>query len=412
LNRRVVVTGIGIVAANGIGLEAFWKTLLAGESGIGPITLFDPTDLKTRIAGEVKNFNALDFIPPAMKPQRMGRFTQLSLAATRLALEDAQLTAAQLKQAEPVAISLGVSTSATDVIEKQVLRIHLHGRQSASPFTAISSLPQAACGAISALLGTAARTVTVSTGCPAGLDAVALAAAGIRAGQYDLAVAGGTDAPITLLTVATFCAANAMSTRNDDPAHASRPFDLHRDGGLIAEGSGMLVLETLDAALARGRRPYLEIRGYGVAADPDRAQPGAGLQLSMNAAIANSGLRATDVDYVCAHGPSDPLLDRVETEMLKATLGSWAYRVPVSSVKGVTGNPLAAAGPFQLAACALALRDGIVPPTANYETPDPDCDLDYVPVEPRRAALRHALINGHGFGGSNSSLVVGSIAAP
>lgn len=412
MNRRVVVSGIGIVAANGIGLDAFWKTILAGESGIGPITLFDTEELSTRIAGEVRNFNPQDYIDPALKPQRMARFTQLALAATRLAISDAGLNTAEMCRMEPVAVVMGVSTSATDVIERQVLRIHLHGRKSASPFCAIASLPQAAGGAISSTIGARTQILTISTGCPSGLDAIAFAASQVRSGKFDLAIAGGADAPLTLLSVATFCASNTMSTRNDAPAKASRPFDLHRDGGVMAEAAGIVVIESLDSALARGRKPYLEIRGQGSCADADPRQPARGLMDSMLAAIANSGIRPSDVEHISAHGPSDPLLDRVETAMIKDVLGRWAYRIPVSSIKGVTGNPLGAAGPLQLAACALCMRDGLIPPTANYEAPDPQCDLDYAPGPPRRGHPRFALINNHGFGGSNSSMVVGRIGDP
>jgi 3-oxoacyl-[acyl-carrier-protein] synthase II len=405
--NRVVVTGLGAIAANGIGAEAFWETLLAGRSGVGPITLFDASGLKTRIAGEVKGFDAREHIDEAHRPKRMGRFTQLSVAAAAMALRDARLTSRDMKRAGRVAVVIGVSTSDTDVIEKQVLRISEKGHASASPFTAITSLPQAAAGAIGAMLPTETEILTVSTGCPAGLDAIAWAASGIRAGRTDLAVVGGADAPITMLTMATFCASDSMSTRNDDPEHASRPFDLHRDGGLMAEGAGIVVLENLECALARGAPVYLEINGYGVNGDADLTAPASGLSRAMQQAVANSGCRLTDIDYICAHGPSDPLLDQVETEAIKEVFEDRAYQVPVSSIKAVTGNPLAAAGPLQVVTCALALRDGAVPPTANYETPDPECDLDYVAGTPRMITFRHALINNHGYGGSNSSLVVG-----
>ena len=401
------MTGLGVVAPNGLGLDELWRNLLAGRSGIVPVTLFDPAGLKSRVAGEITQFNPLDHIDPHLKPHRMARFTQLALAALQMALRNAGLEGADLGGSpRPVPVILGVSTSATDVIERQVRRIERSGAAAASPFTAIASLPQAAAAAAASVLGVESQALTVSTGCPAGLDAVAFAAERIRSGRADLALAGGADASINLLTMATFCASESMSRRNDDPAHASRPFDLHRDGGLLAEGAGILVLEALEPALARGAVPWLEIAGYGLHGDLPSAPPSSGLAASMEMALANSGCRPKDIDYISAHGPSDPVLDRVETESIKHVFGAHAHRIPVSSVKGVIGNPLSAAGAMQVIACALAARHGLIPPTANYETPDPQCDLDYVPDRPRAARLRRALVNSHGYGGSNSTLTV------
>jgi 3-oxoacyl-[acyl-carrier-protein] synthase II len=407
--RRVVVTGIGVLAANGVGLNAFWESVVAARSGIKRITLFDTTGLRTTIGGEISDFRPLDFIDAALKPQRMARCSQFALAAAQMALRHSQLTRAELEEAQPLPVIFGVSTSATEVIERQVLRIDRHGHKGASPFTAISSLPHAAAGAVAAMLGVRSQTLTVSTGCSAGLDAIAWAADWIRSGRCSIAVAGGADAPISLLTCATFCASESMSTRNHEPEKASRPFDRNRDGGLIAEGAGVVVLETLESAIARGTPPLVEILGYGSSGDTADAEPARGLYDSMRAALHNSGLRSEDVDYVCAHGPSDRMLDRVETACIRDVFGKRVHRLPVSSIKGVTGNPLAAAGPLQLATCALAMQNGVVPPTANLETPDPECDLDYVPGKARRAQVEYALINNHGFGGSNSSLLVRAI---
>ena len=404
--KRIVVTGLGVVAPNGIGKVDFWDSVVAGRSAIGPITLFPTDGLRTTIAGEVRNFDILQHVDLTFKPSRLGRFTQFALAATQFALDDASISEQDLARAGPVFVALGVSTSDTEIIEQQVLRIDKGGHKNASPFTAIASLPQAAAGAIAEVLKVQAQALTVSTGCPAGLDAVASAVQEIRAGRFDLANAGGADAPITVLTVATFCAAGGMSTRNEDPEHASRPFDKLRDGGLIAEGAGIVVLEEMDHALARGANPLLEVAGYGAGCDPDPQNPASGLKHSMETALNNAGCRPDDIDYICAHGPSDPVLDRVETAAIKQLFGKKAYSTPVSSIKGVTGNPLAAAGPMQLVACAEIMRTGWIPPTANYEVPDPHCDLDYVPISARRADVRYAMINNHGFGGSNSSLLV------
>lgn len=400
------MTGLGVVAPNGIGKTDFWESLEAGRSAIGPISLFETNGLKTTIAGEVRDFDVLEHIDLAFKPSRLGRFTQFALTAAKLALDDAHIGKDDLRRFGPVFVGIGVSTSDTEIIERQVLRIEKGGHRNASPFTAIASLPQAAAGAIAEMLDVPVQTLTVSTGCPAGLDAVAAAAREIASGRADMAIAGGADAPITLLTVATFCASGSMSTRNDDPTHASRPFDRQRDGGLIAEGAGVLFLEDLDSAMARGVEPLLEIRGYGAASDPDAQNPSSGLKDSMAAALDNSGYRPADIDYICAHGPSDPVLDRVETIAIKKLFGKKAYSLPVSSIKGVTGNPLAAAGPMQIVACAMAMQKGLIPPTANYEVSDPHCDLDYVPLKARRSGMKLAIVNNHGFGGSNSSMVL------
>jgi 3-oxoacyl-[acyl-carrier-protein] synthase II len=401
--NRVVITGIGVLAANGIGKDAFWKSLLAGESGIGPVTLFDASEIPNAVVGEVVNFNPEDFVGKAYKPKRMARSTQLALAATQLALADADLQESAKKSIIP--ISMGVSTSATEVIESQVLRINEKGVRYASPLTAITSLPQACAGSIATVLELKTQAITVSTGCPAGLDAIAHACDYIRSGKSDVALAGGTDAPITKLTLATFNAANMIPTSHRHPEKASRPFDQQRDGGVIAEGACILVLESLEHALDRGGKLYLEITGYGCAGDLPSELPGSGLRSSMEQAINNSGLTPDQIDYISAHGPSDVHLDQVETDMIKSLFGQHSYNIPVSSIKGCTGNPLAAAGPMQATVCALAFQKGVIPPTANYEVPDPFCDLDYVPVQ-RNADINTAIINNHGFGGSNSSLVV------
>ncbi|MDF7798143.1 beta-ketoacyl-[acyl-carrier-protein] synthase family protein [Pontiellaceae bacterium B1224] len=401
--NRVVITGVGVLAANGIGKEAFWNSLLAGESGIGPITLFDTSDIPHAIAGEVTDFNPETYIEKSFKPKRMARFTQLALAATNLAIEDAHVL--DSLRTITVPICMGVSTSATEVIETQVLRINDRGVRYASPLTAITSLPQAGAGTIAAVLGIKTETMTVSTGCPAGLDAIALAFDSIRRGKRDIAIAGGADAPITKLTIATFDAANMIPSAHKHPEKASKPFDQNRDGGVIAEGACVLILENLDNALSRGAQPLLEILGYGYAGDNQGQPPGHGLNDSMSEALCNAGIMPQQIDYISAHGPSDIHLDYIETLAIKTIFGEHAYKLAVSSIKGVTGNPLAAAGPMQISACAKAFATGILPPTANYETADPSCDLDYVP-QARESQIDFAMINNHGFGGSNSSLVV------
>lgn len=409
--NRVVVTGMGVLAPNGIGLEAFWSSLLAGRSGIGPITLFDATDFKSRIAGEVKDFDPFDYIEAELKPKRMARHTQFAYAAAMMALTDAGLDIHNLELPSPTPVVIGVSTSATDIIESVSEAIH-GGRPNRAPATsAAASIPQAAANAIADRLGICANAVTVSSACPSGMDAIADAAAMIRSGEAEIAIAGGADAPITSLVVASFIAAGLTSRRNFEPATASRPFDLSRDGGVLSEGAGVLILENLAHAEARGAKPYLEISGYAKQRDLNAQKPASGLEFSMSLALANAGCGPDEIDFISAYGPGDPWLDAIEVDMIKRVFGRRAYLLPVSSIKGVTGNALAAGGPFQVIASALSIRDQLLSPTANYEVADPACDLDCVPNRARKAKLNSALVNVRGIGGSASAMVLSRIAA-
>jgi 3-oxoacyl-[acyl-carrier-protein] synthase II len=386
--------------------------LLAGESAIDFITHFDTQNYSVKIAGMVKEFHFADYFQNQFKPSRLARQTQLAMVAAKLALEDSGLTPEILRQSGPVAVMMGVNTSAVDIIEKGKERLMLFGPQRMPP-TGISAVqPHAVSSALVQMLGVNGRALTLSTACAAGLDAIARATADLRAGKAEMAFAGGTDSSMDPLSVACFGAAGLVPKNVTEPRRASRPFDRDRAGGLMSEAAGVVVLEELTHALSRGATPYLEITGYGFQADEIGGEPASGLKLTMTEALANAGRYPADVDYVCAHGPSDCVIDRVETAMIKAVLGSHAYRIPVTSIKGVTGNPMAAAGALETATCALIMRNGWVPPTANYQFPDPDCDLDYVPRQPRLADIRCALINIHGLGGANSSLVVEQVAGP
>jgi 3-oxoacyl-(acyl-carrier-protein) synthase len=293
-----------------------------------------------------------------------------------------------------------------DIIENSINAFERHGQAGMSP-TAVGALtPQAAANVIADRIGTRAHAATVSSACPSGLDAVALAADLIRSGSAELAIAGGADAPITKHTFAAFIATGLNSCRNGEPEKASRPFDLERDSGVISEGAGMFVLENLERAQSRGVRIYLELSGYARQRDRAVDDPASGLFDAMQLALANAQRTAEDVDYISAYGPGHPVLDSAEVHYIKEVFGKRAYSIPISSIKGVTGNPLAAGGPLQIAACALSFRDQVIPPTANYETPDPDCDLDFVPLRARKAKLNCILMNVRGLGGSASSLVV------
>jgi 3-oxoacyl-[acyl-carrier-protein] synthase II len=409
--NRVVITGMGVIAPNGIGLEAFWSSLLAGRSGIGPITHFDASDFKSRIAGEVKDFDPLDYIEPELRPHRMARHTQLAYAAAMMALRDAGLNIYNLELPSPTPVVIGVSTSAIDVIES-VWEAVQGGKPNRAPTTsAAASIPQAAANAIADRLGACANAVTVSSACPSGMDAIADAAAMIRSGEAELAIAGGADAPITPLTMASFIAGGLSSLRNDEPERASRPFDLERDSGVISEGAGVFILENLEHAEARGARGYVELGGYGKQRDLNPERPGSGLEHSMKLALANTGYTERNIDYISAYGPGHPVLDAAEVQIIKKVFGDRAYSIPVSSIKGVTGNALAAGGPFQIIACALAIRDHLIPPTANYEVADPACDLDFVPNRSRKIKLNSTLVNVRGLGGGASTMVLTRIAA-
>lgn len=404
--NRVVVTGMGVLAPNGTGLEAFWKSLLEGKSGIGPITLFDATGYKSRIAGEVKNFDPLDYIEPELKPKRMARHTQLAYAATMMAIRDAGLEINESDFPSPTPVVIGVSTSAMDIIERSISDCESRGSNAMSP-TAVGALtPQAVANIIADRIGRQADAATVSSACPSGLDAVVLASSMIESGEAELAIAGGADAPIVKHTFAAFTAAGLSSYRNEEPEKASRPFDLKRDTGVISEGAGIFVLENLERAQARGARIYLEICGHGKQRDNSSTEPCSGLVDSMRLALANAGRTKDDVDYIAAYGPGHPILDAAEVRYIKEVFGDRAYSIPISSIKGVTGNPLAAGGPMQIAACALSFRDQKIAPTANCEVADPDCDLDFVPLTSRKLKLDCILMNVRGLGGGASSLVV------
>jgi len=409
--NRVVITGMGVLAPNGIGLDAFWESLLAGRSGIGPITFFDASELKSRIAGEVKDFNPLDYIEQELKPKRMARHTQFAYAATVMAMQDAGLAFQDLPSDGPIPVVIGVSTSALDIIENVFRDSDVRGLGGVAPTSLAASKPQASANIIADRIGACAHAATVSSACPSGLDAVAMAAAMIRSGEAEFAIAGGADAPITKHGFASFIASGLCSMRNDEPEKASRPFDLERDSGVISEGAGMFVLENLERAQSRGARIYLEISGYATQRDLHPDEPASGLVNSMDIALGNAGYRIGDVDYISAYGPSHPVLDAAEVRFIKQVFGKRAHSVPVSSIKGVTGNPLAAGGPLQIAACGLSFRDQMIAPTANYDVPDPECDLDFVPNRARKAKLDCILINVRGLGGSASSLVVNRVTS-
>ncbi len=406
VHNRVVMTGIGIVAPNAIGHAAFWHSILRGESGVRLITLFDASQYRSRIAGEVKNFDLLNFMQPKSKVRRMARQTQLALAAAALAEKDSGLQRADLGREGPIPVYLGVSSSAIEVIEEGVERMATHGPTRVATHIVEASSPQQAATSLSLEFEFPTTAHTVSSACAAGLEAVGTAAEVIRGGRADIVITGGADAPITKLAFACFDRSGLASCRNDDPEHASRPFDRDCDSGVISEGAVVFVLENCEHALARGARVYLEITGYGSSMDPDGLAPMSGLAPAIQMALANANRRPQDIDYISAHGPGHPVMDRAETDVIKRVFGDHAYRRPVTSVKGNVGNPLAAGGPMQLVASGLSMCAGLIPPIANHEHAAAGCDLDYVAGGAREFPARRILINSHGLGGGNGSMVV------
>ena len=332
--------------------------------------------------------------------------TQFALAAAYMAFTESGLQRSDVRGGRPLLFALGTSTSAFDVIDDAYSQMGRHGARRITPRVITASPPHAIAGALTSSLGIPTDTITVSNGCAAGMTAVSLAVEAIKSGRSDIAMAGGADAPITPLIMASASSAGLASKRNDIPRVASRPFDRERDSGVISEGAALLVLENYEHALSRGARIYFELVGFGNTVDLPGEEPGCGLKDSMVSAMANAGKRADEIDYICAHGPGHPVMDRVETQMIKAVFGKRAYSIPISSIKGVTGNPFSACGPMQLVACAKALEEGLVPPTANFRCGDGVCDLNFIPDDPRMLNLRVLLVNVHGIGGSNISVVV------
>jgi 3-oxoacyl-[acyl-carrier-protein] synthase II len=411
---KVVATGMGVLAANGIGLPAFWESLLAGRSGIGLISQFDAGEHFLKIAGEVRDFRLSDYVDGGKNANRIGRHTQFAIAATRMALDDAGLSKDDLARQRSIPLYLGVSTCAMDLIENGMRRLFQRGPSRFSPYIVSYALPHGVTHTVAEFLGVNMDGRTISSACQSGAEAVFQGYHAIRSGRADVVLVGGVDAPLTSFTVAAFCSGGLRPAAYDEdhPEKASRPFDLHRTGGVLAEGAGVLVLENLDHARFRGAAPYAEITGIAGASDEAGREPSSGLQATMAEAMVNAGAVPSAIDYLCAHGPSEPVMDRVETEAVKRVFPRDWRRLSASSIKGVTGNALAAQGPMQMIASALALRDGLLPPTANLECPDPDCDLDYIPLRARRADIRRVLVNVHGLGGGNTSLVMEKAPAP
>lgn len=407
--KRVVITGLGIISPVGTGIEKFWSNLLEGKSGIGPITRFDASQLPTRIAGEVKDFNPEDFLDKK-EIRRMDLFTQYAVAAAKMAVEDSQLDLTMV-DLNRVGVILGSGIGGIETMEEQCKVLYNKGPNRTSPFMVPMMIVNMAAGQISIYFGAKGPNITVVSACASGTNAVGDAFKLIQRGDADIVITGGTEASITPLSFAGFCSMKALSTRNDEPTKASRPFDKDRDGFVMGEGAAILILETLEHALKRGAKIYAEVLGYGSTADAHHitapSPDGEGAARAMRAALNDAGLEPENIDYINAHGTSTELNDKFETMAIKQVFGEAAYKVAISSTKSMTGHLLGAAGALELMVCALTIRDGVIPPTINYENPDPECDLDYVPNVKREKEVFYTLSNSLGFGGHNATVILG-----
>lgn len=405
--RRVAVTGLGVVSPVGNDVGSFWESLKAGRSGIGPITCVDTSELPVKIAGEVKDFDPSRRMD-GKEARKMDRFSQFAIYAAMEAMEDARLTRDKL---DPFAtgVCLGTGQGGSTSIEEAFVRMCERGPGRIPPMTVVKSLANFGAANIALNVGARGPCQCIVTACAAGTDAIGTALRWIRDGHAELVFAGGSEACITKLGIGAFSMIQALSTRNDEPTRASRPFDKGRDGFVMAEGAGVLVLEDWDRAVARGARIYCELAGFGTTCDahhltaPD--PEGLGVSRAMSLAVADAGLKPEDVDYVSAHGTSTPMNDPIETKAIKHAFGEHARKLMVSSVKSMTGHCIGAAGAVEAVAAVLTIRDQWVPPTINLEDPDPECDLDYVPNLGRAAVVRAVVKNSMGFGGQNAAIV-------
>ncbi len=408
MKRRVVVTGIGLVTPCGVGTRETWGALLEGRSGIGPISRFDAADFACRIAGEVRGFDPGQYLD-RKDIRRMDTFIHYAVAASEMALKESGLTIGPAN-AERVGVLIGSGIGGIDVLTRQQQVLMEEGPRRVSPFLIPGMIINLASGLVSIRTGAKGPNSAVVTACATGTHAIGDSMRLIQHGDADAMIAGGAEAPIIPLSVAGFASMKALSTRNDEPQRASRPFDSGRDGFVIGEGAGVLVLEELSIAQRHDARIYAELVGYGMSGDAYHisAPPegGDGAVRVMRAALEDAGLAPREIDYINAHGTSTPAGDRAETVAIKRVFGDHAFRLAVSSTKSMTGHLLGAAGGLETAIAALAVMEDALPPTINLDDPDPECDLDFVPNRARRVTVNHALNNSFGFGGTNAALLL------
>ncbi|HQD79060.1 MAG TPA: beta-ketoacyl-ACP synthase II [Bacillota bacterium] len=405
LQRRVVITGLGAVTPLGLNVEEFWANVIAGKSGVGLITRFDTTDFNVKIAAEVKGFDPENYLDKK-EARRTDRFVQFALAAAKMAVDDASLTIDE-SNCEDVGVYIGSGVGGISTVEEQARTLFEKGPSRVSPFMVPMMISDMAAGQVSIMLGAKGPNEATVTACASSAHAIGNAFNAIRYGRAEVMITGGSEAAITPLSIAGFQSARALSTRNDEPEKASRPFDLNRDGFVMGEGAGILILEELEHAKRRGAKIYAELVGFGSTGDAyhitSPAPEGEGAKRAIIRALKDAGLQPDEVQYVNAHGTSTYYNDLYETKAIKAVFGD---RIAVSSTKSMTGHLLGAAGAIEAIITALTLEHQIIPPTINYETPDPECDLDYVPNRARESKIDAAITNSFGFGGHNAVLVL------
>lgn len=405
--KRVVVTGLGCISPLGNNMPDTWDAIVAGKSGAAPITLFDASGHKTRFACEVKGFDPAALFG-SREARRMDRFCQFAVAAAQEAIQHASLTVTE-ENRDRIGVLVGTGIGGIGTLLEQVEVMRAKGPERVSPFLIPMMIADNAAGTIAIRMGVRGPNAAFVTACATGSNAIGEAAEMIRRGAADVMLAGGAEASIVAVAMAGLNVMTALSTRNEDPQAASRPFDRDRDGFVMGEGAAILVLESLEHALVRGANILCEVSGYGTTDDAYHisapAENGAGAALCMKLALDDAGLNPAEIDYINAHGTSTPLNDKSETAAIKSVFGEHAYRVAISSTKSMTGHLLGASGAVEAALCAEVFRNGILPATINYVTPDPECDLDYVPNTPRQASPRHIMSNSFGFGGHNATLI-------
>lgn len=409
LTRRVVITGLGILAPNGNGKDAYWNALINGQSGIKRIAAFDPSPFSTQIAGEVKDFNPCDYFDQKLV-KRSGRFTHFGVAASKMAVADSGINLNNENRFR-CGVCFGTTIGAeNDIYEGQHRRFLESGPKAVSRFTAPEFTPHVTTGYICSELGISGPNSTLSSGCSTGLEVVNWGYTMVKRGEVDVAIVGSSDAPIFPFAMSTFCALGILSKRNDAPEKASRPYDKDRDGMVISEGGAAVVIEELNHALGRGATIYAEIVSYASTCDAQDVVrvdvSGQALVSALGHALISGKMKKEEIDYVCAHGNAIPSYDISETNAFKTFFGTHAYKIPVSSIKSMTGQAYAAGGGFQVVAASLCLKNGFVIPTVNLDMPDPLCDLDYVPLHARRFSMDTALINSHSVGGTHAVLVL------
>jgi len=407
MSRRVVVTGMGCISPVGNNVKETWNAILAGKSGAGMITHFDASRHKTRFAAEVKGFDPIPLFGPR-ETRKMDRFTQFASAVAMEALEQSGLKIDETNR-DRVGVMIGTGIGGIGSLLEQVEVMRERGPERVSPFLVPMMISDSAAGMLAIRFGARGPNMALATACASGNNAIGEALEIIRRGAADAMLAGGSEAALVPVAMAGMNVMTALSTRNDDPQTASRPFDKDRDGFLMGEGAGMLILESLEHAQARGAKILCEITGYGTTDDAHHisapAENGAGAALAMKLAIEDANMELTDIDYINAHGTSTPLNDKSETAAIKTVFGEQAYNIPISSTKSMTGHLLGASGAIEAVFCILAIREEILPATINYHTPDPECDLDYVPNQSRPASPKHVMSNSFGFGGHNATLI-------